>query len=660
MGKLGKKARKFAKKHLQSVLRTRRKTKAFFKKKARKDAPTDTEEQADNQIGICNGRSTESEEIENISLDAVFIKNLADGAEGATDSDGYLLEDSSHPDVTETETGEATEDETASSTFSAQNKKFHTDLAVQKKKLDRLRKKDDIVLIEETKVGVQQKLELWRDTLEARGFRLSRKLDGDVAHRIKAGWLKWKSATGVLCDPGMPHRLKGKFYRTCHDRLRNEVIKEKDPEFNKFLESFNKSAETVQNEDEAAVHLWATGGRVLSSAARFSSDYFDTCLSKAFVDFLSLSRVSEITDIKHMQLLTDSLVELCSLDVQKSSVMAVASISHFTKLLKWGLQTKRKEAVRKICSWEYVNCIDVWVRFLSANIRDYDLQSLFFMTIQLINGLAHMFPGPRYFPLRLKCVEWLNCLASSSGNFVPLASLVLDILEYKVVKECKNDGNAFNRASLLKLPKYYLKSRSFQNECFHSAVEQLSLHFSQWSHHISFPELTIIPLIRLRKIHEITTLERLRRMLKRFIDQVEQNVDFVQKKRDEISFSPNDHQSVDSFLQLEKSSLNAPFIQYYRSVRDKAAERDFHKYGKISRFVDRPVNELNLPSSLARISSNFSMAEQGTLKRNRTEPKHKPVAADLHVDAEENHQNGVVNENGTMHTKRRKRALQVQ
>ncbi|KAL6565419.1 hypothetical protein OROHE_004474 [Orobanche hederae] len=78
-------------------------------------------------------------------------------------------------------------------------------------------------------------------------------------------WLKWKSATGVLCDPHTPHRLKGKFYRTairpallygtecwavkqCHvqkmnvaemrmlrwmcghtkkDRLRNEVIREK-------------------------------------------------------------------------------------------------------------------------------------------------------------------------------------------------------------------------------------------------------------------------------------------------------------------------------------------------------------------------------------------------------------------------------------------------
>ena len=33
---------------------------------------------------------------------------------------------------------------------------------------------DDIVLISETKEGVNKKLELWRQTLKARGFRLSR------------------------------------------------------------------------------------------------------------------------------------------------------------------------------------------------------------------------------------------------------------------------------------------------------------------------------------------------------------------------------------------------------------------------------------------------------------------------------------------------------
>ena len=33
---------------------------------------------------------------------------------------------------------------------------------------------DDIVLVDETKAGVNVKLELWRQTLESRGFRLSR------------------------------------------------------------------------------------------------------------------------------------------------------------------------------------------------------------------------------------------------------------------------------------------------------------------------------------------------------------------------------------------------------------------------------------------------------------------------------------------------------
>ena len=33
---------------------------------------------------------------------------------------------------------------------------------------------DDVVLVDESKAGVNRKLELWRCTLESKGFRLSR------------------------------------------------------------------------------------------------------------------------------------------------------------------------------------------------------------------------------------------------------------------------------------------------------------------------------------------------------------------------------------------------------------------------------------------------------------------------------------------------------
>ena len=39
-------------------------------------------------------------------------------------------------------------------------------------------------------------------------------IEADVNHRIQAGWLKWRRASGVLCDKKVPLKLKGKLYQT--------------------------------------------------------------------------------------------------------------------------------------------------------------------------------------------------------------------------------------------------------------------------------------------------------------------------------------------------------------------------------------------------------------------------------------------------------------
>jgi hypothetical protein len=55
-----------------------------------------------------------------------------------------------------------------------------------------------------------------KDTFRYLGSMLQKNgdIDEDVSHRIKAVWLKRCQASGFLCDPRVPLKLKGKFYRT--------------------------------------------------------------------------------------------------------------------------------------------------------------------------------------------------------------------------------------------------------------------------------------------------------------------------------------------------------------------------------------------------------------------------------------------------------------
>lgn len=59
------------------------------------------------------------------------------------------------------------------------------------------------------------------------------------------------------------------------------------------------------------------------------------------------------------------------------------------------------------------------------------LRPLVYPLSQIIDGAARLVPTVRYFPLRLQCVRMLNRLAVATDAFVPVASLLLDMLQFK-------------------------------------------------------------------------------------------------------------------------------------------------------------------------------------------------------------------------------------
>nr|XP_016473004.1 PREDICTED: uncharacterized protein LOC107794959 [Nicotiana tabacum] len=116
---------------------------------------------------------------------------------------------------------------------------------------------DDIVLIDEIPDNINRRLEVWRQALESKDFKLSRtkteyveckfsdvmgevdvevrldsqvilkresfkysgsiiqgdgEIDEDITRRIRVGWMKWRLASGVLYDKNVPLKLKGNFH----------------------------------------------------------------------------------------------------------------------------------------------------------------------------------------------------------------------------------------------------------------------------------------------------------------------------------------------------------------------------------------------------------------------------------------------------------------
>ncbi|KAG5590019.1 hypothetical protein H5410_040533 [Solanum commersonii] len=71
--------------------------------------------------------------------------------------------------------------------------------------------------VEEADVGVRLATQIIpkRESFKYLGSVIqgSGDIDDDVTHRIGVAWMKWRLASGVLCDKKIPSRLKGKFYR---------------------------------------------------------------------------------------------------------------------------------------------------------------------------------------------------------------------------------------------------------------------------------------------------------------------------------------------------------------------------------------------------------------------------------------------------------------
>lgn len=332
------------------------------------------------------------------------------------------------------------------------------------------------------------------------------------------------------------------------------------------------------------LHFWGTGGGALPVVSflfirdlciRLGSDCLDECFKGIYKAYVLSCQFVNASKLQHIQFLGNCVTEVLGVDLPTAYQHAFVFIRQLAMILQEALTMKTKEAFRKVYEWKYMNCLELWTGAICAYGSEADFRPLAYPLAQIISGVARLVPTARYFPLRLRCVRMLNRIAASTGTFIPVSLVLLDMLEMKELNRPPTGGvgKAVDLRTILKVSKPSLKTRAFQEACVFSVVEELAEHLAQWSYSIAFFELSFIPAVRLRNFCKSTKVERFRREMKQLIRQIEANAEFTNKKRISISFLPNDPAAA-SFLEDEKKSGASPLSQHVATLRQRAQQRN--------------------------------------------------------------------------------------
>ena len=109
-----------------------------------------------------------------------------------------------------------------------------------------------------------------------------------------------------------------------------------------------------------------------------------------------------------------------------------------------------------------INCLELWAKLLAAKADEPELRPLIYPVTQLLLGAARLVPAPAYFPLRLRCARALNRLGEATGTFIPVAPILLEVLQWSDLRRSPKPGPGQQPDVLLQLRVTKASMRSAQ------------------------------------------------------------------------------------------------------------------------------------------------------------------------------------------------------
>ncbi|XP_065889792.1 nucleolar complex protein 2 homolog [Dysidea avara] len=279
--------------------------------------------------------------------------------------------------------------------------------------------------------------------------------------------------------------------------------------------------------------------------------------------YLSLVSSARFSGPEKMKLLQTSLVELIRMDVSTGYQMGFVYIRQLAISLRNAHTSGQSKAWQPVLSWQFLRCLQLWAQLVS---EEQSLEPLVYPLVQICLSCVMLQTKANYFPLRLHIIRLLLPLAKSHDYYVPLATLLLEVMEYKYPTKSLTTGKPVAMETTIRLSKQLLHNRAVQSRLLDTSYELLLEYLCDLSHTIAFPELVVPIVLRLNKVAKTTKVSWLNRQLKQLVTKLDNTSDQLVQDRSKLSFGPGDLKQVQQWESGRKKKDN-PLKQFLLSWR---------------------------------------------------------------------------------------------
>nr|CCC94286.1 conserved hypothetical protein [Trypanosoma congolense IL3000] len=331
-------------------------------------------------------------------------------------------------------------------------------------------------------------------------------------------------------------------------------------------------------EESVRIAAYVVVRSIATRAAGTRSLYQSAAFKGMFLTLIRSAHTYNIHNASLIAFLTNCVVDLYGTDVEAAYQHTFVYLRQLAIYLRAALLQQTQSNVRAVVNWQYLNAVRTWGAVVSKYSEASQLGPLIHPVVQIATGLMDLFSSPRMFPMHLQVIEVLNHISiRADGLFIPVAPYLLRILTSSSVALGRHtsgggdQGSSVDLRFTIRVKKAHSRSIDYHKSVWFECLYLLTEHLATHSHTVGFPEAFWSVESTLKRLRTEIKVPKVNAQLCAIIRHMQATSQKIIAKREQSCPGPCDLASVKQ-LEDELRASGSPLSTYHQSLRQQRIE----------------------------------------------------------------------------------------